>query len=89
MLICQERVRLLEQMKDKRVSSDILYRKTEEIGQLQISLEKKVIAHILEVDKSLTPSQSKAYLERIYRQQCQMIAKSGYGESLDKSSSNQ
>ena len=84
MRICEERVRLLEQMKDKRVSPDVLYRKTEEIGQLQISLEKKVVAHILEVDKSLTPSQSKAYLERIYQQQCQMIAQSGYGESLDK-----
>lgn len=84
MRICEERVRLLEQMKDKRVSPDVLYRKTEEIGQLQISLEKKVIGHILEVDKNLKPSQSKAYLERIYQQQCQMIAKSGYGESLDK-----
>ena len=58
MRICDERRRLLEQMKDKSASPDVFYRKTEEIGQLQIALEKKVIAHILEVDKSLMPSQS-------------------------------
>ncbi len=84
MRICEERVRLLKEMKDKRVSPDVLYKKNEEIGQLQISLEKKVIAHILQVNKGLTSSQSEAYLERIYQQQCQMIAQSGYGEILDK-----
>ena len=84
MRICRERVDLLKQLKDKRVSSGVIYAKVEEIGQLQISLEKKVIAHILQVNKTLTPSQSEAYLERIYQQQCRMIAKSGYGESLDK-----
>ena len=84
MHICQERADLLKQMKDKRADQEALYKRVEEIGQLQISLEKKVIAHILQVNKTLTPSQSEAYLERIYQQQCRMIAKSGYGESLDK-----
>lgn len=84
MRICRERVELLKQMKDKRASQEALDKRVEEIGQMQISLEKKVIAHILQVNKGLTPSQSKAYLERIYEQQCQMIAQSGYGEILDK-----
>ena len=82
--ICQERVDLLKLMKDKRASQEALYRRVEEIGELHIALEKKFVTNVLEVDKSLTPSQSKAYLERIYQQQCQMIAKSGYGENLDK-----
>ena len=84
MRICQERADLLEQVKNGHMSSEIAYKKIEDIGQLQISLEKEVIAHILQVDKSLTPSQSKAYLEKIYRQQCQMTAQSGYGEIQDK-----
>ena len=84
MIVCQKRILLLEQIKDKSIKSETIYEKVEEIGQLQISLEKKVIAHILEVDKGLNASQSKAYLEGIYRQQCQMIAQSGYGESVEK-----
>ena len=84
MRICQERVRLLEQIKDKNVDPGTIDKKVEEIGQLQISLEKKVIAHILQVDKSLNASQSKEYLERIYRQQCQMVAQNGYADSADK-----
>ena len=84
MRICQKRADLLKEMKDKHANQEVLYKRVEEIGQLQVVLEKKVISHILQVDKSLTPSQGKAYLERIYQQQCQMIAQSGYGEILDK-----
>ena len=74
MRICRERARLLEQIKDKSILPETIDKKVEEIGRLQISLEKKVIAHILQVDQFLTPSQSEAYLEKIYRQQCQMMS---------------
>lgn len=89
MRICQERVKLLEQIKNNRMSQEAIYKRVEEIGGLQISLEKKVIAHIFEVNKGLTASQSKAYLERIYQQQCQIISQSGYGDRFDKSKGNQ
>ncbi len=84
MRICEERVDLLKEIKNKRISHEAIDKRVEEIGQLQISLEKKVISHILQVDKGLTPSQSAAYLERIYQRQCQMAAQSGYGENLNK-----
>ena len=84
MQICRERMDLVDQMKDGRTSHETIDRKIEEIGQLQISLEKKVAAHILTINKSLTPSQSVAYLERIYQQQCQMISQSGYSGILNK-----
>ena len=39
-------------------------------------------AHILNINKILTPSQSAVYLERVYQKQCRMAAKSGY-DNLD------
>lgn len=84
MRICEQRVDLLKEIKNKRISHEAIDKRVEEIGQLQISLEKKVISHILQVDKGLTPSQSAAYLERIYQRQCQLAAQSGYGENLNK-----
>src|SRR3989338_7299881 len=48
MKICQQRADLLEQIKTNRVSREAIDKKIEEIGALQIALEKKVIAHIFE-----------------------------------------
>ena len=84
MRVCRERMNLFEQMKDGRTSPETIDKKIEEIGQLQISLEKKVAAHILTINQNLTRPQSTAYLKRIYQQQCQMISQSGYGGILNK-----
>ena len=84
MKVCRERVSLLDQIKNGRIDREDVDQKVEAIGQLQISLEKKTAAHILDINKILTPSQSGAYLERIYQQQCRMIAQNGYERALDK-----
>ena len=78
MKVCQERVNLLNQIKNGRISREDIDKKVEAIGQLQIFLEKKTTAHILEINKILTPSQSVTYLERVYQEQCRMTAQSGY-----------
>jgi len=73
MQICREHANLLAQMKDGKISAQTADQKVEEIGGLQISLEKKIIAHIAQLDKILTPSQIKTYIDKIYQRQCQMM----------------
>ena len=82
MKICGERLKLLNQMKEKNVDRQIVYRKIEEIGALQVSLEKEIATHILNVKDDLTPEQSQAYLDRIHEQFRDSLKKSGYGEIL-------
>ena len=79
MKVCEERVNLLSQIKNGQISREEIEKKVEEIGQIQIFLEKQTATHILDINKILTPSQSAVYLERVYQQQCQMTAKSGHG----------
>ena len=82
MTICEERLKLLNQMKDKSVDRQAVYRKIEEIGALQVSLEKEIATHILNVKDDLTPAQSQAYLDRIHEQFRDSLRKSGYDEVL-------
>lgn len=82
MQICRERLNLLKRMNDPSADPQAVYRKIEEIGAMQVLLEKQIAAHILEVKKNLTPEQSQAYLDRIHRELRESIIKSGYGEIL-------
>ncbi len=82
MKVCQERVDLIGQIKNGQISREAIEKKVEEIGQIQILLEKQTATHILDINRILTPSQSAAYLERVYQKQCRMAAKGGY-ENLD------
>ena len=82
MTICAERLKLLNQMKGKNVDRPAVYRKIEEIGALQVSLEKEIATHILNVKDDLTPAQSQAYLDRIHEQFRDSLKKSGYDEIL-------
>ena len=84
MKICEERLKLLNQMKEKNVDREAVYRKIEEIGTLQISLEKEIAGHILNVKDDLTPAQSQAYLDRIHEQFRDSLKKSGYEEILKR-----
>jgi len=84
MTICKERLDLLNLMKDKNVSQEVVYKKIEKIGNLQILLEKQIASHILQVKKDLTPEQSQAYLNRIHEELRQSIVKNGYGEILNQ-----
>ncbi len=78
MKVCRERVDLISQIKNGQINREAIEKKVEEIGQIQILLEKQTAAHILDINKILTPSQSAVYLERIYQKQCRMAAKSGH-----------
>lgn len=84
MTICKERLDLLNLMKDKSTGQEVVYRKIEKIGELQILLEKQIASHILKVKNDLTPEQSQAYLNRIHEELRQSIIKSGYGEVLNQ-----
>ena len=77
MQICQERANLLKQLKEG-ISVENATRKVDAIGRLQILMEKKIINHLMELKKILTPAQSAAYLDKIYQQQCRMISPGGY-----------
>ena len=80
MEICRERWALLSMMESNPADTDAINKKIEEIGAMQISLEKETAAHILEAQKTLTPQQSKAYVARLKAQLGQSIRDSGYGE---------
>lgn len=82
MKICEERLKLLNQMRRGHVDREAVYRKIEEIGALQVSLEKEIATHILNVKDDLTPAQSQAYLDRIHEQFLDSLKKSGYDEIL-------
>ena len=84
MTICQERLELLNLMKDKKADREVVNRKIEKIGGLQILLEKQMASHIFEVKKSLTPEQSQAYLDRIREGLRKSIQQCGYGKKLDR-----
>lgn len=82
MRICKERMELLKLMRDPGEKPENIYKKIDEIGALQVSLEKQIATHILEVKKDLTPEQSDAYLSRIQRELHESIKQSGYAEAL-------
>lgn len=82
MTICRERLALLNLMGQKDVDPTEVNRKIEEIGGLQVLLEKQIASHILEVKKDLTPEQTQRYLDRIHRELSESIRRGGYGEVL-------
>lgn len=82
MRICKERLELLNMMRDPNIKPDAVYKKIEEIGTLQVSLEKEIATHILKVKKDLSPEQSEAYLNTIRQELRESIKQSGYGEIL-------
>jgi len=82
MTICKERLELLNLIKAKNADQGVIHRKIEEIGKLQVLLEKQIANHILQVKKDLTPEQSNAYLERVHQEIRKSIQEGGYGEVL-------
>lgn len=66
--ICALRLEVIRMMAQPDVNKEALNKKIEEVGQLQISLEKNVAEHVLEMKKHLTPEQSKQYLDSIRRE---------------------
>ena len=83
MRICKERLELLKLMRADKVDTEAVYKKIEEIGLLQVSLEKEIATHILEVKKDLTPEQSQSYLNHIREELLKSMKQSGYGENLE------
>lgn len=65
MKVCQGRFELLRMLGDPKANAKTIDQKVEEIGALQISLEKDVAHHILEVRKELTPEQTEKYLVQL------------------------
>ena len=84
MRVCKERLELLNMMRDPKADPQAIYKKIEEIGVLQVSLEKEIATHILKVKKDLTPEQSEAYLNTIRHELEHTIKQSGYGEVLQQ-----
>lgn len=82
--ICKERLEVLRLISKKEVGRDVIFKRIEEIGALQIALEKKVAEHILEAHKILTPQQGDTYLARLEQELAGSIKASGYSESLDQ-----
>ena len=82
MTICKERLNLLNLMKQKGANQEVINKKIEAIGGLQVLLEQQIAAHILEVKRNLTPEQSQAYLDRIHEELRNSVRQSGYGEIL-------
>lgn len=82
MRICGERLGLLNLIRGKDPDRRLIHQKIEEIGRLQVELEKMIAEHILKVKNGLTPAQSEAYLHRVHEELAGTIQKLGYGEAL-------
>lgn len=82
--ICAERLKLFRLLRDPKTKPDEIDKKIEEIGAMQVVLEKQIAGHILNVKKDLTPPQSEAYLSRIYKEFLQSVKQSGYDEILQQ-----
>jgi len=81
MWICKERLELLNMIRSN-VSPELVYKKIEDIGAMQVSLEKEIASHILKVKQDLSPAQSEAYLGRIREELQDSIRQAGFGEVL-------
>lgn len=84
MRICKDRLELLNLMRDANTKPEAIYKKIEEIGAMQISLEKEIATHILKVKQDLSPEQSEAYLNRIRQELHDTIKQAGFGEVLKR-----
>ncbi|GEM_PF-1169316 len=82
MTICRERMNLVNMMADKNIDPALIHKKIEEIGKIQIGLEKTTADHIVEIGTILTPEQSQAYFKDIRRELQNSIAQNGYSEAL-------
>lgn len=63
--VCKGRFELLRMLENPKADGKVIDQKVEEIGALQIALEKEVAKHILEVRKELTPEQTEKYLTQL------------------------
>ena len=82
MRICRERSAVLDFIEQGPGSREVANFKIEEIGRLQIQLEKEVVAHIFEVTKHLTPAQCKAYVDRIQQDFANSMQQCDYEQVL-------
>lgn len=80
--ICKERLELLQMLREPQTPTDAVYRKIEEIGAMQVALEKEIATHILTAKETLSPEQSRAYLDRIQHTLEESIRQSGYREVI-------
>ena len=80
--ICQERVALMEAMRDEKSDEAAIHARIEKIGNLQVLLEKEIASHIFEVKSGLPPAEQRAYLDRIHKELKRSINQCGYGEIL-------
>ena len=65
MQICRERAVLLDQIKNSSGPSLEISSKIDQIGQLQIALEKEVAQHIFEMKKRLPPDKAENFFRRL------------------------
>jgi Spy/CpxP family protein refolding chaperone len=65
MRACRGRLEILDLIKAPGVDPEIISKKIEEVGALQILLEKRTATHLLEVKKNLNPEQAARYLAKM------------------------
>jgi len=80
--VCRGRLELLALMGENGSSQDKVLSKIDEVGALQVALEKEIAAHILAVRENLTPEQSAAYLARVREKLHDSIRRTGYTNVL-------
>lgn len=77
--LCRDRADLLAEMKDGRVSAEAAHLRVDEIGRRQTELDRRTVAHLIELQQILTAPQARAYIDAVYQQQCRLI----HGEKSD------
>jgi Spy/CpxP family protein refolding chaperone len=76
--VCVKRSELLNLMRIGASDEPAVYGKIEEIGGLQVSLEKKIAAHLFELKKVLSPEESQKYFQQIEERLKESIRQCGY-----------
>lgn len=66
--ICQRRLELLEMMSQPDPDRQAIENEVEAIGQMQIELEKKMAAHILDIKKTMDRKDAELYMENIRKE---------------------
>ncbi len=86
--ICKERADLIKMMKDPNPDRNAIERKIEQIGKMQIELEKQIAVHILDVTQKLPAEHRQAYIQTIERQFIESVKQHGYFDVLQQLKTN-
>ncbi|MBI4549413.1 MAG: hypothetical protein HY714_00605 [Candidatus Omnitrophica bacterium] len=78
--VCLQRAELLKMMQGPGGDETRVFEKIEEIGRLQIELEKRIASHLFGLKKVLSPGESRQYFQLIEDRLKESLRQCGYSK---------